>query len=204
MTDLEPTQGCREGSIFGRELASLGEVGPSDHERKLIERCGKGHSGARIHPELVVPSPQALDEGIPPDHDAGASVPFETPHGPKPCLEASVVRFDSIVGVLRNPWALTWMPFSALSEVEGAPATTMTPQPSTSLRSWSKESTSPMRASSRPTIDQCNGAIAGHGPPTFGETSPQINSASSSNAAANVMPGKASIPSRSDVGADSG
>ncbi len=45
-------------------------------------------------------SSQVLDEGVASDGDAGGSVPFEAPHGAKPCLEAPVVRFDSIVGVL--------------------------------------------------------------------------------------------------------
>src|SRR5664280_1414394 len=34
------------------------------------------------------------------DHDAGGPVPFEAPHRAKSCLEAPVVSFDSVVGVL--------------------------------------------------------------------------------------------------------
>jgi len=47
-----------------------------------------------------VSSPQVLDEGMSSDHDAGRSVSFEAPHWPKSCLEATMVSFDSIVGVL--------------------------------------------------------------------------------------------------------
>ena len=39
------------GSIVGRELAGLGEAGPSDHKRRLFERRGKGESGVCLHPE---------------------------------------------------------------------------------------------------------------------------------------------------------
>jgi hypothetical protein len=72
----------------------------SDHQRKLVERRGKGESGTCIHPELVVPSPQVLDEGMPSDHDARGWVPFEAPHRSESRLESPMVSFDSMVGVL--------------------------------------------------------------------------------------------------------
>ena len=57
-------------------------------------------SRTRVDPEFVVASPQVLDEGMTLDHDAGGSVSFEAPHRSEPGLEASVVGFDSVVGVL--------------------------------------------------------------------------------------------------------
>ena len=81
-------------STVRREVAGLGEVGTSDHERKLVECCGEGQPGTRIHPELIVPSPQVLDEGVP--SDAGGPVPFETPHRAK----SGLIGFDAVVGVL--------------------------------------------------------------------------------------------------------
>jgi len=85
-----------------RVLASIGNVHSSDHQRKLVERRGKGQSGACIHSEFVVPSPQVLDEGMPSDHDTRGSVAFEAFHRAKSCLEATMISFDSIVGVLRG------------------------------------------------------------------------------------------------------
>ena len=87
-------------SIVEREPTILGEAYRSDHLREFVECCCKGQSGACIRPELVVSSPQVPDEGMPPDRDAGGSVPSKAPHGTKPFHEAAVVRFYSIVGVL--------------------------------------------------------------------------------------------------------
>jgi len=67
-------------------LAGFGEVGPSDHQRKLVEHRGERQSGAYIHPELVVPSAQVLDEGMSSEHDAGGSVLFQAPRRSKSCL----------------------------------------------------------------------------------------------------------------------
>jgi len=53
-----------------------------------------------IDPEFVVPSPKVLDEGVSFDDHAGGPVPFGAPHGAKSCLEAPVVSFDPVVGVL--------------------------------------------------------------------------------------------------------
>jgi hypothetical protein len=58
-------------------------LAPPDHERELVKGRGDGHSGNCIDPEFVVSSLQVLDEGM-----------------AKPGLQASVVSFDPIVGIL--------------------------------------------------------------------------------------------------------
>jgi hypothetical protein len=40
--------------------------------------------------------------GVPSAHDAGSPVLFQTPHRPKPGLQATVVNLDCVVGVLRG------------------------------------------------------------------------------------------------------
>jgi hypothetical protein len=75
-------------------------LAPPDHERELVKGRGDGHSGKCIVPEFVVSSLQVLDEGMAFDDHAGSPVLFEAPHGAKPGLQASVVSFDPIVGIL--------------------------------------------------------------------------------------------------------
>ena len=75
-------------------------LAPPDHERELVKGRGDGHSGKCIVPEFVVSSLQVLDEGMAFDDHAGGPVLFEAPHGAKPGLQASVVSFDPIVGIL--------------------------------------------------------------------------------------------------------
>ena len=72
----------------------------ADHQRKFVECCGKGQSGACIHTKLVVASPQVLDEGMSSDDDARRPVPFEATHRSKSRLEPSMVSFALVVGVL--------------------------------------------------------------------------------------------------------
>src|SRR5664280_2449009 len=87
-------------SILGRGRSSSCGIRRSQHLRKFVECTGKRQSAPRLDPEYVVPSPQVLDEGVPSDDDAGASVPFQAPHGPKPYLEPSMVSLDTVVAVL--------------------------------------------------------------------------------------------------------
>jgi len=45
-------------------LASLGEVGPSDHQGELGERRGENQPGTYIDPEFVVSSPVGTEDAI--------------------------------------------------------------------------------------------------------------------------------------------
>ena len=51
-------------------------------------------------PEFVVAAPQVLDERVAGDDHAGGAVAFQPAHRSKPGLEAAVVGFDPVVGVL--------------------------------------------------------------------------------------------------------
>jgi len=48
--------------IDERGLASLGEVGPSDHQGELGERRGENQPGTYIDPEFVVSSPVGTED----------------------------------------------------------------------------------------------------------------------------------------------
>jgi hypothetical protein len=49
--------------------------------------------------EFVVPALQVLYEAMPGDHDPGAAILLEAPHRTKPCLQPTMIAFDSVIGV---------------------------------------------------------------------------------------------------------
>ena len=49
--------------------------------------------------QLVVSTPQLLNQRMPTDHDPGAMVLVEAAHRSKPCLQAAMVGLDAVVGV---------------------------------------------------------------------------------------------------------
>ena len=72
----------------------------SNHLLEFVGHCGKREARTYIDPQFAMASPQVLDTGLSPDHDARDSVSFEASHRSKSGLESSVVSFDSIIGVL--------------------------------------------------------------------------------------------------------
>ena len=72
----------------------------SDRPREFVKRRGKDQSRTSINAASVVPSPQVLDRRLASDHDACGPIGFPTPQWAKPGLEASMVSFDPVVGVL--------------------------------------------------------------------------------------------------------
>src|SRR6266545_920863 len=71
----------------------------SDRQREFSERHRQPAVHRLLDSQLVVPSTQVLDEGMPGDHDPGAAVLLAATHRPQPRLESAVVGLDPVVGV---------------------------------------------------------------------------------------------------------
>ena len=71
----------------------------SDRQSEFSERDRQPAVHRRLDCQLVMPSPDVLDEGVSGDHDPGAAVLLEPTHRYQPRLQAAVVGFDSVVSV---------------------------------------------------------------------------------------------------------
>jgi hypothetical protein len=80
----------------------------SDCDREL----GEGDRRAAVHwllsGQLVVSSPEVLDEGMPGDDHPGAVVLFEPAHRPQPRLQPAVICFDVVVAIPVSAMLSRW------------------------------------------------------------------------------------------------
>ena len=79
--------------------ADASHVSGSDCNRELVE--GERHAPIRrlVGGQLVVASPEILDEAMPGDDHPGTGVLLESSHRSQPRLETAMVGLDPIVGV---------------------------------------------------------------------------------------------------------
>lgn len=77
-------------------------VAVSDCSCEFVERGSHRQSVAGVNAEFVVAASKVPHERVTPDHHRGGPVAFQAPHGSEPALEAAVVGFDPVVGVLRG------------------------------------------------------------------------------------------------------
>ena len=80
---------CRSGTSAPR----------SDRQGQFVERdC---HPPARWFSDrqLIVSAPNVLDESMPRNNHPGATVLFEPAHRPQPCLQPTVICFDTVVAI---------------------------------------------------------------------------------------------------------
>ena len=80
----------------------------SGHQDQIVERDSHPSVGWIVNCQLIVPSPEVLDEGMPGDDHPGAAVPFEPAHRPEPRLEPAVIRFNSVVAIAIGAVPCRW------------------------------------------------------------------------------------------------
>src|SRR6266511_1680617 len=105
LTSFSPSSTPLGAVVSGRPAAcgSRNYGLASDRHGELVEGDRQPQVHRRLDRQLVVPSPDVLDEGLPGDHDPGTAVLFESSHRAKPRLQPAVVGLDSVVGIPIGP-----------------------------------------------------------------------------------------------------
>jgi hypothetical protein len=103
---MDPERRCCVRTVQGMLKPSTRSG--SDRQGQVVERNGQPLADRHLDRQLVMAAAEVLHEPMAGNDDPGAVVLLESWHRSQPCLQAAVIGFEVVVGVLVGAVPCRW------------------------------------------------------------------------------------------------